>query len=47
MIACLLEARAPKAGNVQPGKEFEDTTLRHFLDAAGAISGPLDRAREN
>lgn len=47
MIACLLEARAPKAGNVQPGKEFEGTTLRHFLDAAGAISGPLDRAREN
>ena len=47
MTACILEARAPKAGNVQPGKEFEGTTLRHFLDAAGAISGPLDRAREN
>ena len=47
MIACLLEARAPKAGNVQPGKEFEGTTLHHFLEAAGAISGPLNRAREN
>jgi len=46
MIACLLEARAPKAGNVQPGKDFENTTLKHFLDAAAAISGPLDQAME-
>ena len=44
MMACLLEARAPKAGNVRPGKEFQGTTLHHFLDAAGAIAGPLDRA---
>ena len=46
MIACLLEARAPKAGNVRPGKDFENTTLKHFLDAAAAISDPLDRAME-
>ena len=46
MMACLLEARAPKAGNVSPGKGFEGTTLRHFIEAAGAIAGPLDRAAE-
>jgi triphosphoribosyl-dephospho-CoA synthase len=46
MIACLLEARAPKAGNVQPGKDFENTTLKHFLDAAAAISAPLDQAMD-
>jgi len=46
MIACLLEARAPKVGNVQPGKDFENTTLKHFLDAAATISGPLDQAME-
>ena len=44
MMACLLEARAPKAGNVQPGKGFKGTTLQHFLEAAGAITGPFDRA---
>ncbi|MEC8895330.1 MAG: triphosphoribosyl-dephospho-CoA synthase [Planctomycetota bacterium] len=46
MMACLLEARAPKAGNVSPAKGFEGTTLRHFIEAAAAISGPLDRAAE-
>jgi len=46
MMACLLEARAPKAGNVSPAKGFEGTTLRHFIEAAGAIAGPLDRAAE-
>jgi len=46
MIACLLEARAPKVGNVRPGKDFENTTLKHFLDAAATISGPLDQAME-
>ena len=44
MMACLLEARAPKVGNVHAEKDFQGTTLRHFLDAAGAIAGPLDRA---
>ncbi len=47
MMACLLEARAPKAGNVSPEKGFEGTTLRHFIEAAGAIAGPLDRAAES
>lgn len=46
MMACLLEARAPKAGNVSPAKGFEGTTLRHFIEAASAIAGPLDRAAE-
>ena len=46
MMACLLEARAPKAGNVSPGKGFKGTTLRHFIEAASAIAGPLDRAAE-
>ncbi|MFP6737164.1 MAG: triphosphoribosyl-dephospho-CoA synthase [Planctomycetota bacterium] len=46
MMACLLEARAPKAGNVSPAKGFKGTTLRHFIEAAGAIADPLDRAAE-
>ena len=46
MMACLLEARAPKAGNVSPAKGFKGTTLRHFIEAASAIAGPLDRAAE-
>ena len=46
MMACLLEARAPKAGNVSPAKGFKGTTLRHFVEAASAIAGPLDRAAE-
>ncbi len=32
--ASVLEATAPKAGNVYPGKPFDDLTHRHFLIAA-------------
>jgi triphosphoribosyl-dephospho-CoA synthase len=38
-LACLLEASAPKPGNVSPGVAFHDTRYEHFLASAAAI-GP-------
>jgi triphosphoribosyl-dephospho-CoA synthase len=38
-LACLLEAAAPKPGNVSPGLHFHDTRYVDFLAAAAAI-GP-------
>jgi len=38
-LACLLEASAPKPGNVFPGAPFRDTSYAHFLASAAAI-GP-------
>lgn len=38
-FACLLEASAPKPGNVSPGKHFRDTRYEDFLASAAAI-GP-------
>ena len=38
-LACLLEASAPKPGNVSPGIAFRDTRYEHFLASAAAI-GP-------
>ena len=38
-LACLLEASAPKPGNVSPGRPFHDTTFEDFLASAVAI-GP-------
>lgn len=38
-LACLLEASAPKPGNVSPGKHFPDARYEHFLASAVAI-GP-------
>ncbi len=38
-LACLLEASAPKPGNVSPGRDFHDTTYADFLASAAAI-GP-------
>jgi triphosphoribosyl-dephospho-CoA synthase len=38
-LACLLEASAPKPGNVSPGIAFHDTRYEHFLASAAAI-GP-------
>ena len=38
-LACLLEASAPKPGNVSPGTSFHDTRYEHFLASAAAI-GP-------
>jgi triphosphoribosyl-dephospho-CoA synthase len=44
-IACILEATARKPGNVHRYRDFEDLTYLDFVLAAGAIAGPLDRAR--
>ena len=38
-LACLLEASAPKPGNVSPFTSFRDTTYEDFLASAAAI-GP-------
>jgi triphosphoribosyl-dephospho-CoA synthase len=40
-LACLLEAAAPKPGNVSPGRDFADTRYEHFLASAAAIGLPL------
>ena len=37
-LACLLEASAPKPGNVSPGVGFRDTRYEHFLASAAAIA---------
>lgn len=43
-LACLLEASAPKPGNVSPGRHFADARYEHFLASAAAIGGPLEGA---
>src|SRR3989442_517405 len=40
-LACLLEASAPKPGNVSPGQPFADARYEDFLASAAAIGGPL------
>ncbi len=40
-LACLLEASAPKPGNVCPGRHFADARYEDFLASAAAIGGPL------
>jgi triphosphoribosyl-dephospho-CoA synthase len=40
-LACLLEASAPKPGNVSPGRPFDDMRYEDFLASAAAIGGPL------
>jgi triphosphoribosyl-dephospho-CoA synthase len=40
-LACLLEASAPKPGNVSPGRPFGDTRYEDFLASAVAIGEPL------
>jgi triphosphoribosyl-dephospho-CoA synthase len=40
-LACLLEASAPKPGNVSPGRPFADTRYEDFLASAVAIGEPL------
>jgi triphosphoribosyl-dephospho-CoA synthase len=37
-LACLLEASAPKPGNVSPGIAFHDTRYEHFVASAAAIA---------
>lgn len=45
-LACLLEASAPKPGNISPGKHFHDTSYEDFLASAAAIGGAFARAGE-
>lgn len=45
-LACLLEASAPKPGNVSPGLPFHDTRYEDFLASAVAIGPALARAGE-
>jgi triphosphoribosyl-dephospho-CoA synthase len=40
-LACLLEASAPKPGNVSPGRHFADARYEDFLASAVAIGDPL------
>ncbi len=40
-LACLLEATAPKPGNVSPRRDFADLTYDDLLASAAAIGGPL------
>lgn len=42
-LACLLEATAPKPGNVHRGADFEDATYLDFAVSAVAIGPPIDR----
>ena len=46
-LACLLEASAPKPGNVSPGVRFGDTTYEDFLASAVAIGPALGAAGIN
>ena len=39
--ACILEATAPKAGNVFPGRSFDDLNYLHFVQAAEVASESL------
>lgn len=43
-LACLLEASAPKPGNVSPGAPFHDSTYDDFLASAAAIGPALAAA---
>jgi triphosphoribosyl-dephospho-CoA synthase len=40
-LACLLEASAPKPGNVSPGRHFADLRYEDFLASAAAIGTPF------
>jgi triphosphoribosyl-dephospho-CoA synthase len=40
-LACLLEASAPKPGNVSPGRHFGDMRFEDFLASAVAIGEPF------
>src|SRR5436189_5752134 len=46
-LACLLEASAPKPGNVSPFASFRDATYEDFLASAAAIgpAPPMARGR--
>lgn len=47
-LACLLEASAPKPGNVSPGVSFHDTRYEDYLASAAAIAPAfLDVAQQS
>jgi len=41
-LACVLEASAPKPGNVSPGRPFEDLRYEDFVVSAIAIGRPFE-----
>jgi triphosphoribosyl-dephospho-CoA synthase len=43
-LACLLEATAPKVGNVHRGADFDDLTFTDFAVSAVAIGPPMEAA---
>src|SRR5438034_8798267 len=43
-LACLLEATAPKVGNVHRGADFEDLTFNDFVISAVAIAPAMEAA---
>jgi len=45
-LACVLEATAPKPGNVHRGAEFEDVTYLDFVIGASVVAGVLDHASD-
>ncbi|HEX5103571.1 MAG TPA: triphosphoribosyl-dephospho-CoA synthase [Pirellulaceae bacterium] len=45
-LACLLEATAPKAGNVHRGADFDDLTFHDFAASAVAIAPVIDAAAQ-
>ena len=45
-LACLLEAAAPKVGNVHRGADFDDLTFLDFTTSAVAIAPAIDAAAE-
>jgi triphosphoribosyl-dephospho-CoA synthase len=45
-LACLLEASAPKPGNVSPGRHFADLTYEDFLTSAVAIGPTFARVAD-
>ncbi len=45
-LACLLEATAPKPGNVHRGADFADVTFAHFATSAVLIGPPLERVAQ-
>ena len=45
-LACLLEARAPKPGNVSPGQSFSDLSYDDFVASAAAIGAPFAAVAE-
>jgi triphosphoribosyl-dephospho-CoA synthase len=45
-LACLLEAHAPKPGNVSPGHDFADVGYGDFVASAAAIGAPFARVAQ-